>query len=82
MKIFLNRIEVKIKSTHLELDIWNFDGSSTGQADGTNSDVYLHPMALYKDPFRGNPHKLVLCETYSFEGKPTGPFGILQIQLI
>ena len=24
-----------------ELPIWNFDGSSTGQAEGSNSDVYL-----------------------------------------
>jgi glutamine synthetase len=26
-----------------ELPIWNFDGSSTGQAEGSNSDVYLYP---------------------------------------
>ncbi len=31
-----------------ELPIWNFDGSSTGQAEGQNSDVYLYPVALYK----------------------------------
>jgi len=24
-----------------ELPIWNFDGSSTGQAEGSNADVYL-----------------------------------------
>ena len=30
----------------------DFDGSSTGLAEGSNSDVYLHPVALYKDPFR------------------------------
>ncbi|MDK2413254.1 glutamine synthetase beta-grasp domain-containing protein, partial [Aphanizomenon sp. 202] len=29
-----------------ELPIWNFDGSSTAQAEGSNSDVYLHPVAL------------------------------------
>lgn len=53
-----------------DLPIWNFDGSSTGQAIGTNSDVYLHPVAIYRDPFRRGPHILVLCETYSYEGKP------------
>jgi glutamine synthetase len=54
-----------------DLPVWNFDGSSTNQAEGSNSDVYLHPVALYKDPFiRGN-NKLVLCETYKHNHKPT-----------
>ena len=52
--------------------IWNFDGSSTGQAEGRNSDVYLHPIAMFRDPFRRGRNKLILCETYDFEGKPIG----------
>lgn len=55
-----------------ELPIWNYDGSSTYQAEGTNSDVYLHPVAIYRDPFRRGKHILVLCETYSYDGTPTG----------
>lgn len=55
----------------VDLPIWNYDGSSTYQAEGTNSDVYLHPVAIYRDPFRQGPHILVLCETYSYDGKPT-----------
>jgi len=52
--------------------IWNYDGSSTGQAEGENSDVYLHPVALFRDPFRLGNNKLVLCEAYDFENKPVG----------
>ncbi|KAI4746070.1 hypothetical protein E4T50_03576, partial [Aureobasidium sp. EXF-12298] len=53
-----------------ELPEWNFDGSSTGQAPGNNSDVYLRPVAIYDDPFRGKPNVLVMCETWMSDGKP------------
>jgi len=54
-----------------ELPIWNFDGSSTGQAEGSNSDVYLYPVTLYRDPFRLGDNKIVLCETYKHNKQPT-----------
>lgn len=53
------------------LPIWNYDGSSTYQAEGSNSDVYLHPVAIYKDPFLQGNNKLVLCDTYKYNKKPT-----------
>lgn len=54
-----------------DLPVWNFDGSSTYQAEGSNSDIFLHPVALYKDPFRGGNNRLVLCETFKYNRKPT-----------
>jgi len=59
-----------IPQTAEEVPIWNFDGSSTEQSEGENSDVYLKPVALFNDPFRGAPNKMVLCETYSFDEEP------------
>nr|AQX17734.1 glutamine synthase [Bathyctena chuni] len=53
-----------------ELSNWNFDGSSTGQSLGENSDVYIHPKAIYRDPFRRNSNILVMCETYGPDDKP------------
>jgi len=41
---------------------WNFDGSSTGQAKGKFSEVWLRPVKYVKDPFRGDDNILVLCE--------------------
>lgn len=52
------------------MPIWNFDGSSTGQAIGQNSDTYLHPVAIYRDPFKRGNHILVMCETFKFDKTP------------
>jgi len=41
-----------IPKTPKELPVWSFDGSCSYLAEGNNSDVYLHPVALYRDPFR------------------------------
>lgn len=46
-----------------DLPIWNYDGSSCWQADTSSSEIELVPVAMYDDPFRGFPNKLVLCET-------------------
>ncbi len=53
-----------------DLPIWNFDGSSTQQADGKDSEVIIKPRALFNDPFRMRNHKLVLCDTYTPNDEP------------
>lgn len=49
---------------------WQFDGSSTSQAEGGSSDCLLKPVRVYVDPIRGNDSWLVLCEVNSADGHP------------
>lgn len=53
-----------------DLPEWNYDGSSTGQAPGNTSEVILKPQRIFPDPFRGQPHILVMCDTYTPQGDP------------
>lgn len=55
-----------------DLPEWNFDGSSTYQSEGSNSDMFLIPAAMFRDPFRKDPNKLVLCEVLKYNRKPAG----------
>jgi glutamine synthetase len=52
-----------------ELPIWGFDGSSTRQAEGSNSDCLLQPVAAFPDPARRNG-LLVMCEVLLPDGTP------------
>merc|ERR1719284_1940012 len=55
-----------------DLRVWNYDGSSTEQAMGHNSEVLLYPRAIFDDPFRGAPHVLVVAEAYNaWDKKPS-----------
>jgi len=47
-----------------DLPIWNYDGSSTGQAPGHDSEVFMVPRAIFKDPFRKGENVLVMCDVY------------------
>lgn len=60
------------KNTQVKLEdvpIWNYDGSSTGQASGKDSEVILHPVRLFNNPTLEHS-KLVLCETRLPNGEP------------
>mmetsp|Transcript_23393 Transcript_23393/g.35847 ORF Transcript_23393/g.35847 Transcript_23393/m.35847 type:complete len:417 (+) Transcript_23393:88-1338(+) len=56
-----------------KLPRWNFDGSSTDQAPGDDSEVILRPCRIFKDPFRpradGLDNILVMCDTYTPAGE-------------
>jgi glutamine synthetase len=55
---------------------WSFDGSSTGQATGTDSDVNIRPVAINLNPFYKGMISamvqswLVLCDCYNKDGTP------------
>ena len=71
------RSKVKIVETELlndsieSIPLWNFDGSSTGQAEGKDSDVLLKPVNFYPNPFiNWCQAYLVLCACYNKDGTP------------
>ena len=86
MKVFLEyiwlggndelRSKTRVMNTHnptlmlQDIPDWDYDGSSTGQAECKSSEVVLKPKALYSDPFRGEYDVLVLCGTYLQDGTP------------
>ncbi len=52
-----------------QLPQWGFDGSSTRQAEGKNSDCLLKPVAVFPDPTKNNG-ALVMCEVLNPDGTP------------
>jgi glutamine synthetase len=58
----LLRSKTKVLADGKSLPIWGFDGSSTEQATGENSDCVLTPVFSCPDPIRGGTNVLVLCE--------------------
>lgn len=49
---------------------WSFDGSSTYQASGNDSDLILQPVNFVDDPIRGAGNYLVMCEVFNADGTP------------
>lgn len=64
------RSKTKILDDGQDPPIWGFDGSSTNQATGHNSDCVLKPVFVCPDPVRGGKNKLVLCEVLLTDMKP------------
>lgn len=53
-----------------EPDVWGFDGSSTEQAVGGESDCVLQPVLSVLDPLRGDNNLLVMCEVLNTDMTP------------
>ena len=50
---------------------WSYDGSSTYQASGDDSDLFLRPVSFVRDPIRGSAGSfLVMCEVMNPDGTP------------
>lgn len=64
-----------------DLEWWNYDGSSTGQAEGhSNTEIIIKPVfacinPFHEDNFKNTPHSFpyyyILCDTYTVSGEPT-----------
>ena len=61
------RSKTKIVPDGEEPPIWGFDGSSTEQAPGANSDCVLRPVLVKPDPIRGGHDVLVMCEVLNVD---------------
>ena len=54
-----------------DIPFWNFDGSSTHQATGKESDIILKPVRMYNNPFIDYVKSyLVMCECYNKDLTP------------
>ena len=62
-------IAKKFGGTLEECPVWSFDGSSTEQAAGNDSDCLLKPVAIFPDPDRKNGY-LVMAEVLNADGTP------------
>ena len=64
------RSKTKIVPDGEDPPIWAFDGSSTEQASGDDSDCVLRPVLVKPDPIRGGDDKLVMAEVLTTDMEP------------
>ena len=53
--------------------VWGFDGSSTEQAEGNNSDCVLKPVRIYPNPLESSTYQqgsIVFCEVWNVDDTP------------
>ena len=61
---------------------WGFDGSSTNQATGEDSDCILKPVNFIKDTTREKGNYLVLCEVFNPDNTPHTSNSRAQLRVI
>jgi len=46
--------------------------------------MYLRPAAMFRDPFRKDPNKLVLCEVFKYNRQSAGEwtFSLLLVEVV
>ena len=66
----LIRTKTKVIAKGEAPPIWGFDGSSTNQAPGDNSDCVLKPVFTCPDPIRGGDNIIVLTEVMLTDMSP------------
>ena len=70
--VFPNRVD----TSKIILPDWNYDGSSTGQASGNDSEIAIKPRSIFRNPFfQTEPtvydqYYIVICDTYLPNGLP------------
>ena len=64
------RSKTKIVANGKKPPVWGFDGSSTNQATGANSDCVLEPVFVCPNPLRGPNDVLVMCEVLNVDMTP------------
>ena len=63
------RIERNFSGKLEDCPVWSFDGSSTQQAKGNDSDCLIKPVAIFPDPDRSNGF-LLMTEVLNADGTP------------
>lgn len=62
------------KGPIFDINLWNVDGSSTGQSETAKSDIILAPRALFNDPFNKSTETrkyiLCLCDVMNIDATP------------
>lgn len=64
------RSKTRVLQNGDEIPLWGFDGSSTQQAPGRESDCVLRPVKVIPDPTRGGDNVLALCEVLNTDLTP------------